>query len=176
MPYQLAILKGRSAAKALRIPADVVTTVGRQQGCQIRIGSAQVSRKHCELFESQGRLVVKDLDSSNGTFVDGQRVEGQQALEPGQTLSVGSIVFRVERVAAPVAAAAHGAPGRPSDTAVAQAVAARDDELDFEIEADSATDVETLSPAAHAERTKEVGEDAVVDFLLDLDVEDHDKR
>ncbi len=128
MPYQLVVIKGRSANQALKLPSDGVTTVGRQKGCQIRIGSSQVSRKHCELFEKHGHLLVKDLNSSNGTIVNGKKVQGQQVLEAGNILLIGSVAFRVEQSGAPVAAAPASAPvatpgGKPSDTAVAQPVA-----------------------------------------------------
>src|SRR5262245_43427899 len=120
MPYQLVVVKGRSANQALRIPTDGVTTVGRQQGCQIRIVSSQVSRKHCELFEKKGHLLVKDLGSSNGTLINGKKIDGQQVVEAGSILTIGSVVFRVES-AQPAAAPA--AAGRPNDTAVARPVA-----------------------------------------------------
>ena len=52
---------------------DSVTIVGRQQGCQIRIVSSLVSRKHCELTERGGQLRIRDLGSSNGTYVNDSR-------------------------------------------------------------------------------------------------------
>ena len=81
MDFELLVVRGRSASEALKL-ADGVTTVGRQDECQIRIKSSQVSRRHCELFEKKGLLLVKDLGSSNGTFVNGKKIQGQQVLEP----------------------------------------------------------------------------------------------
>jgi predicted component of type VI protein secretion system len=199
MAYHLTVVRGRSSTQGLRIPEEGVTTVGRQNGCQIRIVSSQVSRKHCELYFENGRLVVKDLNSSNGTLVNGIRVEGKRVLEPGSILSIGSIVFRVDDSAAPGA----GRPaGRAGDTAVAQSVGApQEEELDFEIEVDSETQV--ISPgtavrsataatsprsasttpqpdlpevATHASEPKELDEADVAGFLFDLDVDEDDKR
>ena len=71
MAYQLVIVKGRSSNEAVLISSEAALTIGRQDGCQLRIVSSQVSRKHCELRSQDGKLFVKDLQSSNGTFVDG---------------------------------------------------------------------------------------------------------
>ena len=73
MDFQLVVVKGRSHSGALKL-ADGVTTVGRQDDCELRIKSSQVSRRHCQLFEKKGLLLVKDLGSSNGVFVNGKRI------------------------------------------------------------------------------------------------------
>ncbi|RUL86099.1 FHA domain-containing protein [Tautonia sociabilis] len=136
MDYQLVVLQGRSAVKTIRL-ADGVTTLGRQDGCELVVRSSQVSRRHCQLFEKKGLLLVKDLGSANGTFVNGDRIEEQRVLEPGDELMVGPIKFRVEKATA----AAPDAPGavaevKPSDTAVPEPVDApipldEDDVLEF---------------------------------------------
>jgi predicted component of type VI protein secretion system len=181
VPYQLVIVKGRSANQVLSIPSDGVTTVGRQQGCQIRIASSQVSRKHCELFEKKGHLLVKDLGSSNGTLINGKKIDGQQVVENGSILTIGSVVFRVE------SAPAQGQEppgGRPNDTAVAQPVAVGEGD-DYEIEADSEA-VVAAAPAggglavatevSETEAGPSMGEDDVADFLLEIDLDEDDKR
>lgn len=188
MPYQLVVLKGRSASSTLRIPPETVTVIGRQQGCQIRIVSSLVSRKHCELLERGGRLTLKDLGSSNGTYVNGLKVEEPTVLEPGSSLMIGSIVFRVEQFDAHKPAT----PGGPADTAITATTMAESDQADYEIEADSPSGVmeaasptqpvsTRLEPAARSaalgeEEAHEIGEDAVAGFLLDLDVDDADQR
>ena len=135
MAYQLVVVKGRSATQAIRLPEGAALTVGRQDGCQLRIVSSLVSRKHCELRNEQGKLLVRDLKSSNGTYLDGLKIDGQAEVQAGQLLTVGNVVFRVEADA--VAAAPPPASGRPGDTAVAHAVAvAPEEEVDIEIEAE----------------------------------------
>jgi predicted component of type VI protein secretion system len=52
-----------------------------------------VSRQHCELFETNGRLMVRDLGSLNGTFVNNERIS-EAALPPGELLTVGAVTFR----------------------------------------------------------------------------------
>src|SRR5262249_19638987 len=65
MNYVLQVVRGRSATTNLRL-GDGVTSLGRHDDCIIRIKSSQVSRRHCELLEVDGRLTVRDLGSSNG--------------------------------------------------------------------------------------------------------------
>ena len=140
MEYQLVVIRGRSASTAVKLP-DGVTTAGRQEDCRLRIKSSQVSRKHCQLFEKNGLLLVKDLGSSNGTFVNGKKINGQQVMEPGDELGIGPIVFRVEKIGQPAPSKAVAAPGskKPSDTAIVDAIAVTDaapDEEEFEIDFD----------------------------------------
>lgn len=71
------------------------TVIGRQEGCQLRIPVAGVSRAHCEIRVEGGSIVVKDLGSSNGTFVNQERVT-EQPLAPGDLLSLGGQVFLVQ--------------------------------------------------------------------------------
>lgn len=72
------------------------TFVGRQKGCGLRIPAASVSRRHCLLQIGDGVLTVEDLDSVNGTFVNGNRVQGRQVVRPGDSLEIGPVRFRVE--------------------------------------------------------------------------------
>ena len=125
MDFQLIVVRGRSASDALSL-IDGVNTVGRHDDCQIRIKSSQVSRRHCELFEKKGLLMVKDLGSSNGTLVNGKRIEGQSVLEPGDELTIGGVKLRVAKVGE-----ALPAPKVPSkaanDTAVVEAIVLEDE-------------------------------------------------
>jgi len=121
MEFQLVVLRGRSATTAVKL-GDGIITAGRHDDCQLRIKSSEVSRRHCQFFEKNGMLLVKDMGSSNGTLLNGKRIEGQRVLEPGDELTIGPVKLRVEKLgqAAPAAdQAAAGASGpRPGDTAV----------------------------------------------------------
>lgn len=68
--------------------------VGRDNDCQIRIPVADVSRRHCELLVGDDRLALRDLGSSNGSFVNGERVTESQ-LSAGDVLGVGPCLFVV---------------------------------------------------------------------------------
>lgn len=66
--------------------------IGRDEGARLRIPLPSVSRKHCELSIDDDELVVKDLGSANGTYVNGARVKDRE-LSPGDLLTVGGVVF-----------------------------------------------------------------------------------
>jgi hypothetical protein len=73
------------------------TEVGREDGLGISlVGETTVSRKHASISRSGKTAVVKDLGSTNGTFVNGTRLQGETALKPGDQVQFGSIRFRYE--------------------------------------------------------------------------------
>lgn len=69
--------------------------VGRGENCDLRVPLSSVSRKHCELSISGGKLRIRDLSSSNGTYVNNERIM-EQDLNAGDRLVVGSVVFTVQ--------------------------------------------------------------------------------
>jgi predicted component of type VI protein secretion system len=71
-------------------------TVGRALGSTVRIPSSEVSRLHCRLRVNNGVVTVEDLESVNGTFVNGVRVRGIETVRPGDRLTVGPATFVVE--------------------------------------------------------------------------------
>jgi pSer/pThr/pTyr-binding forkhead associated (FHA) protein len=71
------------------------TIVGRREDCDLRIAVNDVSRKHCHILLEGDALSVADLGSSNGTFVNGQRVQ-KHVLTAGDTLQVGPVSFVVQ--------------------------------------------------------------------------------
>jgi hypothetical protein len=73
------------------------TEVGREDGLGISlVGESTVSRKHASISRSGKTTVVKDLGSTNGTFVNGTRLQGETTLKPGDQVQFGSIRFRYE--------------------------------------------------------------------------------
>ena len=150
MEFQLVVVRGRSSSDALSL-IDGVNTVGRHDDCQIRIKSSQVSRKHCELFEKKGLLMVKDLGSSNGTMVNGKRIEGQSVLEPGDELTIGGVKLRVAKVGEAVPEP-KVRPVSANDTAVVDAIttdeAPADGEDEFEIDFDDEPASVSQAPAS----------------------------
>jgi hypothetical protein len=69
-------------------------TVGRSLENDVCLGDPEVSRRHCEFEQFEDLIVVSDLDSSNGTFVNGLRIK-QVTLEPGDKLTLGRRAFRI---------------------------------------------------------------------------------
>ena len=81
---------------AFRIPSGAVKTIGRSAGAEFIVDAALVSRLHCQLTATGQTLHVKDLDSTNGTFVNGARVRTAE-LHEGDTLSVGRVDLIVSK-------------------------------------------------------------------------------
>ncbi len=85
-----------SQPRMLRLPPGTARTVGRGPRSDFVVSDTLMSRIHCRLVASEGELVVEDLDSTNGTFVNGTRVEAV-ALQEGDRLRIGRSEFTVAR-------------------------------------------------------------------------------
>lgn len=77
--------------KLQRSPASV----GRDREADLCLDERHVSRQHCELQHVEDAVVVRDMDSKNGTYVNGLKVS-EAVLKPGDKLTVGAISFIVE--------------------------------------------------------------------------------
>ncbi len=71
-----------------------MTLVGRKEDCDIRLDHKSISKHHCVLVKTDGLLLLRDLGSTNGTRVNGQRVR-RAALLPNDQLAVARLRFRV---------------------------------------------------------------------------------
>ncbi len=76
------------------------TTIGRVEDNVFQIAEPSVSSHHCEILVQGSDVVVKDLNSTNGTFVNGEKVT-EGPLKPGQILRLGQIEMRLETDAPP---------------------------------------------------------------------------
>jgi hypothetical protein len=75
--------------------ADSELLLGRHHGCDVRLADASVSRRHAQLRFRDGRWILQDLGSTNGTRVNGVPV-GRCELRPGDAIEVGSMRLRVD--------------------------------------------------------------------------------
>jgi pSer/pThr/pTyr-binding forkhead associated (FHA) protein len=78
-------------------PIEIVkemTLVGRKEDCDLRLEHKSVSKMHCVIVKTDGLLLLRDLGSTNGTRVNGQRVR-RAALLPNDQLSIANYKFRV---------------------------------------------------------------------------------
>jgi pSer/pThr/pTyr-binding forkhead associated (FHA) protein len=96
-PFARLISLNQSPGKARQVLTLKLkdTILGREKGCKIRIPSNAVSRQHCRLAVKNDMVVVEDLGSSNGTFVNEQRIVEMSYLKPGDILRVGPFRFLV---------------------------------------------------------------------------------
>ena len=81
--------------KGARYPLADEMTLGRAAGCTITLDDTYASQLHARLFQRDGALHVEDLGSTNGTYVNGRKVDNPVAVKPGDKVKVGATVFEV---------------------------------------------------------------------------------
>jgi pSer/pThr/pTyr-binding forkhead associated (FHA) protein len=95
MPCQLVASAGWPPIRLDR----ALVLVGRHPDCDARLDSPRVSRWHCCLAQVDGEVWVRDLGSTNGTWIDGRRVRSGR-LRAGDVLAIAHHCYRVEEVRA----------------------------------------------------------------------------
>jgi predicted component of type VI protein secretion system len=93
MPLNAKLIVVGGDVKTAEIKLRLPSTIGRGRGASIMLPHPLVSRQHCELFESQGKLMVRDLGSLNGTFINNERIS-EAPLPTGELLTIGAVTFR----------------------------------------------------------------------------------
>src|ERR1700754_4921574 len=110
---KLVVLSEGMAGQSYELKVDV-TTIGRVEDNTFPIPQPSVSSHHCEILLRGNDVVVKDLNSTNGTFINNNQVTGEAVLKPGQTLRLGQVEMRLE---VPGVANAPGVTSAPGATA-----------------------------------------------------------
>jgi pSer/pThr/pTyr-binding forkhead associated (FHA) protein len=128
---KLVILSQGMTGRSHELKVDK-TTIGRVDDNTFPIVEASVSSHHCEILLRGADVIVHDLNSTNGTFINGEKIT-ESVLKPGQTLRLGQIELRLETdgpsaAPAPAPAAAATAPAKkgPETTVVTQGVSLTD--------------------------------------------------
>jgi pSer/pThr/pTyr-binding forkhead associated (FHA) protein len=101
---KLVILSPGMAGRSHELKVDK-TTIGRVDDNTFPIAEPSVSSHHCEILLRGADVVVHDLNSTNGTFINGNQITGEAVLKPGQTLKLGQIELKLEIDGAPASAA-----------------------------------------------------------------------
>ena len=96
---KLVVLSGGLTGRTHELKADK-TTVGRLEDNMFQIEEPSVSSHHCEVILRGSDVVVRDLNSTNGTFIGADKVT-ETALKPGQVLRLGQVEMRLETDAPP---------------------------------------------------------------------------
>ena len=92
--FQLIMRSGPTPGAAFTLEGDQLT-IGRDSTNEIVINDAEVSRRHARLTFQGGKYVLEDLGSTNGTFVNGQRLAGPRVLKAGEVVSFGEQIVLV---------------------------------------------------------------------------------
>ncbi len=90
----LIILSGKHQGKRMTLP-EGEAVIGRDESCQIRLATNEISRQHCRLVCEGDHVVVHDLGSRNGTLINDVAIHGQSELQPGDILRVGPVTFQL---------------------------------------------------------------------------------
>lgn len=166
---KLKVVGGRHHGRIIPL-ATKKFLIGREQDCHLRPNSELVSRHHCVFTVDDFSVHVRDLGSTNGTFVNDQRVRGEVLLNSGDRIRVGKLDFELA-IGEPVAAASARKggdssqllPGLSIDAATSETGALGSNDTSFEIPvptvpedtgssiiADSSTPVPTVPAAPQA--------------------------
>jgi pSer/pThr/pTyr-binding forkhead associated (FHA) protein len=174
----LVLTSGKQEGKLL--PLNLAQfVIGRDPQCQLRPASPLISKRHCAILQRDGKAFLRDFDSTNGTFVNGQKVVGEVELKQDDRVKVGPIEFciRLEgtpadrRTPAPAsrtpakaaaAEAAQDAPAPPADKDTAKMAA-----LD-----DTSTLKPTAKPRAADDEKSGASDEDVAAMLLSLQDDD----
>lgn len=82
-------------AKGSVYPVHTVTNIGRKDDNHIIINDPFISGNHATIFVDDGKLFIKDLNSTNGTFKNGSRIDDIEQLFDGDFIEIGRIIFKV---------------------------------------------------------------------------------
>ncbi len=141
MKAKLILVAGKADKSVIRL--KLPTVVGRARDAGLMIRHPTVSRRHCEIFEVDGALYVRDTGSLNGTLIDDAPVK-EAALKPGHTLTVGPLTFRAvyeyagsPTMVSPLSPVNHQ-PDSPTVPSNADATALADESIDAMLVAPSA--------------------------------------
>src|SRR6185295_5502675 len=89
--YRLTVRQGPVPGKVFELAKDVMT-IGRDVNNDLVINDSEVSRNHARLTSQSGGYLIEDLASTNGTFVNGQRLIGPKLLNAGDVVGLGETI------------------------------------------------------------------------------------
>ena len=89
----LEIIEGPSSGR--QIPISGTIELGREPGLDVSLDDSQVSRRHARVTGTEGRILIEDLGSLNGTYVNDQVVQGAQDLRDGDRVRIGLTVLEL---------------------------------------------------------------------------------
>lgn len=168
MTWKIQATTGEFAGQSITIDQDML--VGRHQDANIVLQSAEISRRHAAFLLKEQGLFLQDLNSSNGTFVNGERIAAETRLQSGDVLAFASLEFAVADEATDVAEAQPvqepQAVGQPSE-AVAPSAAHEAKNVQKTAVID---DVQVSTSKHHAAQMNEQGMPSVAERAQNIEV------
>ena len=145
----------------IRLP----TIIGRGTSAKLKVPSSTVSRQHCEIYEYDRQIAVRDLGSSNGTIVNGHRIDRPLFVTPEDEIRIGPVAFHLAPIDLPQPANASASTNAdvpqleniPSTTDVPESV-------EEGVASDKATAQSSSDDEVHAEAVPDREEGSVLEY------------
>ena len=94
LEFVLSFIAGKDAGREFPLPADLELVIGRESDADLLLIDDQVSRKHAKISTKDGKIVIQDLRSRNGTFVNGQKITTAE-LKKDDEIVIGSATLKL---------------------------------------------------------------------------------
>lgn len=166
MEAKLIVVGGKANKRQISLKLPMV--IGRTREAGLTVDHPMVSRRHCELSESNGLVLIRDLGSLNGTFVGAKQIN-EAPLRPADEFTVGPVTFRVEYKYAGEGTAVEGGSITPSEALEdTRIIDAGDPSLVPTEEPSPAMEVgDELPPSWGKPPVQDPSENNILDFLFD---------
>jgi adenylate cyclase len=158
MPFRL---QSTESTYGYSLPETASVVVGRSPTSDFPIIDPTISRRHAQILRQDDKILVRDLGSSNGTYVNGVRVESAE-LKPGDLVTFGKVMFRLEELSR---RSTPSKPVEPTETTTGSTIVRQRSVLDPESSIPEDKSRKTL--ATLLEVSKGLGKTADIDALLD---------
>ena len=158
MPFRL---QSTESTYGYSLPETASVIVGRSPTSDFPIIDPTISRRHAQILRQDDKILVRDLGSSNGTYVNGVRVESAE-LKPGDLVTFGKVMFRLEEL---TRRSTPSKPVEPTETTTGSTIVRQRSVLDAEGAIPEDKSRKTL--ATLLEVSKGLGKTADIDALLD---------
>jgi pSer/pThr/pTyr-binding forkhead associated (FHA) protein len=99
LQYVLRFVAGKDQGREFPLPPDLTIVIGRVNDADLLLLDEKISRKHAKISTHGGRVMIEDLASRNGTFVNGARISSAVELQEGDQIVVGSSTMQLVSVA-----------------------------------------------------------------------------